>query len=298
MNKFLSLLEKLESEENQKRIKRINIVISFIAVTFIFNLLNSFEFSIIEIDLNLIYPILVYIIFLLSSFFIWKRFLINNKIEVNSNYLSNWALSNINKYIPGGIGLSITRFSITKNISKDSKKILYGLIEDQFKHFILIFPFLIFSFLINDLTFKIYFYLVSIIAFILLYLKISKIYSRKLKFVSLFFNNKILIILNNLINISFNFLILLRVLDRYEASELFYIAILYTVSASISLLFIGSPAGLGIREIIFYFYSTNILNSQEIATFLLITRVLTIFSDILFFLIDKASLFYGKKNKF
>ena len=29
-----------------------------------------------------------------------------------------------------------TRFSITKNISKDSKKILYGLIEDQFKHFI------------------------------------------------------------------------------------------------------------------------------------------------------------------
>ncbi len=192
MNKFLSLLEKLESEENQNRIKKINIVISFIAVIFIFNLLNSFEFSIIEIDLNLIYPILVYIIFLLTSFFIWKRFLINNKIEVNSNYLSNWALSNINKYIPGGIGLSITRFSITKNISKDSKKILYGLIEDQFKHFILIFPFLIFSFLINDLSFKIYFYLVSIIAFILLYLKISKIYSRKLKFVSLFFNNKIL----------------------------------------------------------------------------------------------------------
>ena len=125
MNKFLSLLEKLESEENQNRIKKINIVISFIAVIFIFNLLNSFEFSIIEIDLNLIYPILVYIIFLLTSFFIWKRFLINNKIEVNSNYLSNWALSNINKYIPGGIGLSITRFSITKNISKDSKKISF-----------------------------------------------------------------------------------------------------------------------------------------------------------------------------
>ena len=40
MNKFLSLLEKLESEENQNRIKKINIVISFIAVIFIFILLH------------------------------------------------------------------------------------------------------------------------------------------------------------------------------------------------------------------------------------------------------------------
>ena len=100
--------------------------------------------------------------FLFVLYKIWRNFLLNNNIETNTSYLDNWGQANLNKYIPGGIGLSITKISIAKNLSIDSKKILFGMIEDQLRGAVLVFPFFIISFILKSELQKIYLYFFSI----------------------------------------------------------------------------------------------------------------------------------------
>ena len=147
-------------------------------------------------------------------FLVWKKFLIQNRIESNTSYFENWALSNVNKYIPGGIGLTITRFSVSKNLNKDTKKIFYGLLEEQLRGAVLVIPFLLVSSVLVDKELRIYFYIASYVLTLIFVSKISIIYSRKLSFISVFKNNQMLLFLSNFTQIGFNFLILSTILDK------------------------------------------------------------------------------------
>jgi hypothetical protein len=213
---------------------------------------------------------------------VWKKFLIQNRIESNASYFENWALSNVNKYIPGGIGLTITRFSVSKNLNKDTKKIFYGLLEEQLRGAVLVIPFLLVSSVLVDKELRIYFYIASYVLTLIFVSKISIIYSRKLSFISVFKNNQMLLFLSNFTQIGFNFLILSTILDK-TFIDILYLAIVYSVTVSLSLVFVGSPAGLGIREVIFYFFTSNLLSNDELILFLLAARAVMIFSDFIFF---------------
>ena len=220
------------------------------------------------------------------SYKIWKNFLINNNIETNALYLDNWSQANINKYIPGGIGLSITRFSISKNLSKDSKKLIFGMIEDQLKGVIIIFPFIIGSFIFVRELQKNYFYFISVALTLYLIFKISDWYSKKLNFKSLFYKNFIFIFLGNIMQVGVNFLVLSTLLDSTNV-QLIYISILYCVSSALSLIFIGSPAGIGIREFIFYIYSSDLLTNEIMFSYLFLIRVIFVITDVSFYLLSK-----------
>ena len=220
------------------------------------------------------------------SYKIWKNFLINNNIETNALYLDNWSQANINKYIPGGIGLPITRFSISKNLSKDSKNLIFGMIEDQLKGVIIIFPFIIGSFIFVRELQKNYFYFISVALTLYLISKISDWYSKKLNFKSLFYKNFIFIFISNIMQVGVNFLVLSTLLDSTNV-QLIYISILYCVSSALSLIFIGSPAGIGIREFIFYIYSSNLLTNEIMLSYLFLIRVIFVITDVSFYLLSK-----------
>ncbi len=284
--KLNSILKKLESEKNQKNIKKFNIALSILAIFFIARLYSEFNLTSLKVTNILILTVVVQLVVLFISYKIWRNFLINNNVEINSSYLDNWSQANINKYIPGGIGLSITRFSIAKNLSIDSKKLFFGMIEDQLKGVLIVFPFIIGSFIFANELQKNYFYFFSIALALYLISKMSNQYSKRLNFESLFSNNFIFIYLSNIMPVGVNFLVLSTLLDSTNV-QLIYISILYCVSASLSLIFIGSPAGLGIRELIFYIYSSNLLTNEIMLSYLILIRIISVITDVSFYLLSK-----------
>ena len=295
--KLDSILKKLESEKNQQKIKKINITLSILALFFVARLYSEFNLTNLKITNRFTLAVLVQIVVLFISYKIWKNFLINNNVEINSSYLDNWSQANINKYIPGGIGLSITRFSIAKNLSIDSKKLFFGMIEDQLKGILIVFPFIIASFILVSELQKNYFYFFSIALTLYIISKLSNQYSKRLNFNSLFSKNFIFIFLSNIMQVGVNFLVLSTLLDTTNV-QLIYISILYCVSASLSLIFIGSPAGLGIREFIFYIYSTNLLTNEIMLSYLFLIRIISVVTDVSFYLLSKLLIKIDKKNYF
>ena len=259
---------------------------SILAVFFIGRLYSEFNLTSLKISNIFIFALITHLIFLFVLYKIWRNFLINNNIETNTSYLDNWGQANLNKYIPGGIGLSITKISIAKNLSIDSKKILFGMIEDQLRGAVLVFPFFIISFILKSELQKIYLYFFSITLALYLISKISNQYSKKLNFKSLFSRNLIFIFLSNIIQVVINYLVLSTLLDSSNV-ELIYISILYCVSASLSLIFIGSPAGIGIRELIFYIYSSSLLTNEIMLSYLLLIRIISVVADVSFYLLSK-----------
>ena len=284
--KFEAILKILESEKNQKNIKKFNIFLSILAVFFIGRLYSEFNLTSLKISNIFIFALITHLMFLFVLYKIWRNFLINNNIETNTSYLDNWGQANLNKYIPGGIGLSITKISIAKNLSIDSKKILFGMIEDQLRGAVIVFPFFIISFILKSELQKIYLYFFSITLALYLISKISNQYSKKLNFKSLFGRNLIFIFLSNIIQVVINYLVLSTLLDSTNV-ELIYISILYCVSASLSLIFIGSPAGIGIRELIFYIYSSSLLTNEIMLSYLLLIRIISVVADVSFYLLSK-----------
>ena len=287
--KIDTLLKKLESEKNQINIKKFNMALSLFAIFFIARLFNEFNSESFKLSIKLIFAIFIQLSFLYILYKIWKNFIISNSIETNTSILENWSQANINKYIPGGISLTVTRFSIAKNLSKDSKKLFFGMIEDQLKGAFLVFPFLILTLFFETELQKIYLFCFSFVFSLYLISNISEQYASKFKFKSLFHKNLLLILLSNLIQILVNFLILSSLLD-IKNIEIVYISILYCVSASLSLIFIGSPAGLGIREIIFYIYSSNLLSNEIMLSYLILIRIISAVTDVAFYLLCKLSL--------
>jgi len=295
--KLDSILKKLESEKNQQKIKKFNAALSILAIFFVARLYSEFNLTSLKITNKFTLAVLVQVVVLFISYKIWKNFLINNNVEINSSYLDNWSHANINKYIPGGIGLSITRFSIAKNLSMDSKKLFFGMIEDQFKGILIIFPFIIASFIFVGELQKNYFYFSSIALTLYLLSKFSNQYSKRLNFKSLFSNNFINIFLSNIMQVGVNFLVLSTLLDTTNV-QLIYISILYCVSAALSLIFIGSPAGLGIREFIFYIYSANLLTNEIMLSYIFLIRIISVVADISFYFLSRLLIKIDKKNNF
>ena len=284
--KFEAILKILESEKNQNNIKKFNIFLSILAVFFIGRLYSEFNLTSLKISNTFIFALITHLMFLFVLYKIWRNFLINNNIETNTSYLDNWGQANLNKYIPGGIGLSITKISIAKNLSIDSKKILFGMIEDQLRGAVLVFPFFIISFILKSELQKIYVYFFSITLALYLISKISNQYSKRLNFKSLFSRNLIFIFLSNVMQVVINYLVLSTLLDSSNV-ELIYISILYCVSASLSLIFIGSPAGIGIRELIFYILSSSLLTNEIMLSYLLLIRIISVVADVSFYLLSK-----------
>ena len=262
--KFLNILE-------SKYLKIFNNLLSIGAVFFLYLLIEKNN-----TNLNLLkdpYILLALPVLMLSNIFMAKgwSYLSDGKNERDTLY-DSWFQSMLGKYIPFKIGIPIMRLGKIKEQLKsyETKKLMKNIFIEQI--------FIIFLSLLIGSFFFIQNYIVKNIMIItlLFFVLINLLFNKKNRI--LFYSN---IIFAQII-ILFSLFIF-----TYFKYDVFYLdlALGYIFSASLSLFFIGSPAGLGIREYIGYNIISNQFSSSLTLEFILFARVLFLVSDLFSYLI-------------
>lgn len=248
-------------------LKIFNLLLSMISILYLIREIITLDF---EIEFRYSYLFLIYIF---SQFFYAKswRYLVKHHTKINNKHLEiSWLTSVIGRYTPFKVGIPLLRKTFFEE-SFSTRKLLNCLIREHILTFSI-------SMLLGVLL--LFNGLESIQLFFIVFLFfIFKIFG------SDYFNYYLISQLISLIFIIFAI---------YEVTGTinFNLAIMYVFSSGISLLFIGSPAGIGIREAIFL----NFLEFSKIDTTFfqvaIILRIITIISDLIIFIIFK---FFVKK---
>lgn len=274
-NNLNKLFVFLNNETTQRKLKKFNILISIVSFIYIYklitdNLINTnFEFNFNYTELILL--IITYVFIGIT----WVKFSSQDNKETYKDIFFDWAYSNVGKYVPGGIGVVSIRINQGSS-KKNSKKILFGLLEEQFLVPFLSLPVLLISILFINESYLIYFLVVFQILFVLI---VKNIYFRNesLKNISLLNHSNYLlmsILLTNFLTI----LIFYNLgFDNYLYQGLYYLIASYS-----ALLFVGVPSGIGIREGIFLLLTDITFNSSDQIEALIYIRFLYLTADILF----------------
>lgn len=274
-NNLNKLFVFLNNETVQGKLKKFNLLISIASFTYIYrlisdNLINTnFEFNLNYIEFILL--IITYVFIGIT----WVKFSSQDNKETYKDIFFDWAYSNLGKYVPGGIGVVSIRLN-QGNSKKNSKKILFGLLEEQFLVPFLSLPVLLACiFFINE-SYLIYFLVVFQILFIFI---IKNIYFRNESLRN-----------NSLLNYS-NYLLISILLSNFLTILIFYNlgfdnylyqGIYYLIASYSALLFVGVPSGIGIREGIFLLLSDINFNFSDQIEALIYIRLLYLITDILF----------------
>ena len=265
----------LNNETVQGKLKKFNLLISIISFTYIYQLINdnlvntNFEFNLNYTELILL--IITYVFIGIT----WVKFSSQDNKKLYKDIFFVWAYSNLGKYVPGGIGVVSIRLN-QGNSKKNSKKVLFGLLEEQFLVPFLSLPVLLACIFFIKESYLLYFLVVFQILFVFI---IKNIYFRNesLKNNSLLnYSNYILIsiLLSNFLTI----LIFYNLgFDNYLYQGLYYLIASYS-----ALLFVGVPSGIGIREGIFLLLSNINLNFSDQIEALIYIRLLYLITDLLF----------------
>lgn len=274
-NNLNKLFVFLNNETVQGKLKKFNLLISIASFTYIYrlisdNLINTnFEFNLNYIEFILL--IITYVFIGIT----WVKFSSQDNKETYKDIFFDWAYSNLGKYVPGGIGVVSIRLN-QGNSKKNSKKILFGLLEEQFLVPFLSLPVLLACIFFIKESYLIYFLVVFQILFIFI---IKNIYFRNESLRN-----------NSLLNYS-NYLLISILLSNFLTILIFYNlgfdnylyqGIYYLIASYSALLFVGVPSGIGIREGIFLLLSDINFNFSDQIEALIYIRLLYLITDILF----------------
>ena len=274
-NNLNKLFVFLNNETVQGKLKKFNLLISIASFTYIYrlisdNLINTnFEFNLNYIEFILL--IITYVFIGIT----WVKFSSQDNKQTYKDIFFDWAYSNLGKYVPGGIGVVSIRLN-QGNSKKNSKKILFGLLEEQFLVPFLSLPVLLACIFFIKESYLIYFLVVFQILFIFI---IKNIYFRNESLRN-----------NSLLNYS-NYLLISILLSNFLTILIFYNlgfdnylyqGLYYLIASYSALLFVGVPSGIGIREGIFLLLSDINLNFSDQIEALIYIRLLYLITDILF----------------
>jgi hypothetical protein len=270
--KFSSFIEIIE--KNRKKLVIVsNIVVVLSLITIYFSFSNEISFQItLFFNNQFLYVILFGIISYSFLFLSWNIYSKNENIDssIYNNFVT-FSYSNMAKYIPGSLGLFFYRTLLYK-VTKDSlKKILKGVLCEQFIPiiiFTLLFGTFWSGFLLED---NIYLVFIFFILFLLLTLKF-------LNLIQYFYY-----ILSFLLHVFFQLIMLYLFFDMFCENNAFENSFKYLLSNYLGSFLIGAPAGIGIREGI----SLLLLDNQSclIINALIYLRVIYLMLDFLFFFI-------------
>lgn len=284
LNKFISLVN---SDKFQKNIKKFNLVLTFCSFVIIFQLFQNINFSSVEFTISINNFLLGFALYL-ANITIWSRFMTSNYEKFNFSYLINWSRSRLGRYLPTGVLIITTRLEEKFTKDQNSKKIMYGLLEEQFLFSII--GVATVSFYLNFQIFNNeYLNFLTSSIFVILILKIIYFYL-KIKLTS-----QIKFTFNFLLIINLNFIFLESISANLMLDNTFLVASLYYLSTSIGLLFVGVPAGLGVRELIFLLIADTIYSEVQLFQIIFNTRVIILFLDLLFGLLGNILYLFNKK---
>lgn len=259
--KFFELI--LES----KFLKFVNFLFSLLALFFLFNLYVEIGVKInLENLKNMLY---VFPILFLSNYMLARGTSRLSKITEHKLIMDSWFKSMLGKYIPFKVGIPIIRFgNIKQNLdSYSTKKIFKDLLFEQFT--IILTSLLLGSlFFIKNTNIQI-----SIMLLILIF-SIYVSFKKEL--------NKLFLLISNIMIAQIVFCFGIYIFTALSYSQFnFELVLGYILSASLSLFFIGAPAGIGVREYIGVSLLKNYFELNFILEYLLICRILLVFTDLL-----------------
>ena len=183
----------------------------------------------------------------------------------------SWFQSMLGKYIPFKIGIPIMRLGKIKEKleSYETKKLIKNLFIEQISIIFLSLFIGSFFFIQNNIVKNV----MILVLFILV-------------LINLFFNkNHIVLFYSNIIFAQIIILFSLITFTYFKYDVLYLdLALGYILSASLSLFFIGSPGGLGIREYIGYNIISYKFPISLTLEFILLARALTLSSDLISYL--------------
>ena len=211
---------------------------------------------------------------------------INNK-KINKDYIIIWFSSLIGKYLPFKVGVPLFRISESKKYFDDfdTKRNIKTLIIEQLFLIFWGFYFGTLFFLEQNISFFVI-APVSIFVGIMFTLLIGSIFKAFKQYVII-----------NIYILFGQFLILLYLVYVFEF-EFGYFDLAsvtsYVLVSTLSLLFVGAPAGIGIRELL-YIQLLNYSNlSDEVASFAIIIRLLFVINELFLTFVTRI---YSNLNK-
>ena len=200
------------------------------------------------------------------------------KSKIESKIVISWFVSVIGKYIPFKIGVPLLR--VSGDVENSEVK--------SHKYFVSFFKEYLFQ-ILSGVIFSII-YLISKISGINLfflfgaYLILNLVFSLYLK------SNLYLLNFLNTVSHLFFLLAIVYISNLMYGEINFDLGIAYIVSSVLSLIFVGSPAGIGVREFLFiYLFQSNLIYFEiNYLEFLLVIRIIFIFSDFISSILGRA----------
>lgn len=264
LNRLVRFLDNILNNHVSK-IKFLNRLLTIICLFFLFRLTQNIDFRF-QFDFEYIAASLLIIVGYLFQSISWSLIL-KNKFE--STIVISWFVSVIGKYIPFKIGVPLLRVSEdVENSEVESHKYFVSFLKE--------FLFQILSgFMFSTIYILAKLSEVNVFMIFGIYLILNLFFSIYLK------SNLFLINFFNTISYLF-FLLAIVFMGNLMFGEInFDLGIAYIVSSVISLIFVGSPAGIGIREYLFIFlFQSNLIYFEiNYLQFLVSIRIIFIFSD-------------------
>ena len=272
MNRIFNFFNDLITN-NLEKVKLINRVATLICILLIF---QTFRGSSISLSWNVFYLYTVVIILFgyLCQSITWSL-IIENKIE--KLRIESWFLSLIGKYLPLKLGVPLIRASEDfQDNNADTKKYFFAVLKEVLLQLLSAIGVVLIYLFSQHFDVQYLITLVTYCFFIFLIYKKTK------------YRNIFIFLTSTFTYIFFIFAInfLLNALNYSFALD---IAVAYIGVSVVSLLFVGSPAGIGIREYLLILFFKDQVNFVDI-NFLQIAislRIIFITSDLFGFLIFK-----------
>jgi len=283
--KLKNIFNFISKDKNQKILKKLNLLLSFICIFFIWNIFTQYKSSFL-LKLRIDEGFLVIISYILAGL-LWSKYMKDNYQGKLTDYFYNWSFSKIGKFIPTGIVTLTVRLNQKVNKNKNSKEIFYGVLEEQFLFPLVSIP-AIGLYLSNNFENQ-YIYLLPIY-FVTFFYIVKFLYS-KIR------GNKNTLMSYPYLFISYlfsQFLVLYFIAENIGYEDSITIACYYFLSSSLGLFFIGVPAGIGIREAIFLMVTNNFSTDVLLLDYAIKVRLVFIIVDLLFGLIGFLKIYNSK----
>ena len=272
MNRIFNFFNELIAN-NIKKVKIINRVITLICVFLIF---QTFKGSNVSLGWNIfyLYTVIIILIGYLCQSITWSL-IIQEKID--KLRIESWFLSLVGKYLPLKLGVPLIRASEDfQDNNTDTKKYFFSVLKE------VLLQVLSGTGVVLIYLFSKYFEVQFVITLVTYCLFIFLIY-KKTKYIN------VLIFLTSTSSYIFIIFALNILLEALGNSLALDIALAYIGVSIISLLFVGSPAGIGIREyllILFFNDRVNFINIDFLQVAILL-RIIFMTSDLVGFLLFK-----------
>ena len=271
---------------------------------FCFYFLKNFDQISFNIDFarNANYIFLAFLFCILSILFnalAWKNiFIWFGKNKSKNNLISFYVVTNILKYVPGGIWHFLERYNFLKDISNSQLAFYSTLIEPYFmlcSSFLLASAGMIFSplyslllvpliFLNRRLIYLILRRLETIKSKTIIALKIKNyenISNERIKIISFFPTKAFLIETLFVLSKFIGFIICLQIVNFDEQYNIFNILVIFCLSWSIGLMVPTAPGGLGVFEACFLFFIGKNIPQNIIIVSLIYFRSISTSADLL-----------------